>query len=310
MTNLKKQSLATLKVVLLGLLVGVGINYVSATTAWTGVPSGCTPPSCNTDAPLNVGPVNQTKAAGLAVNEFTAAGQSYFGANVGIGTQNPGAKLEIAQNSAIKLGNAYISSGANNNLAHFATNEWWNGTAWVVNGEGGLIQIQPEGIYLYHHTAASSDTSHTVLLGVQNNGGILIPANKGNGKVLTSDANGVGTWQVGAGSYNYFTSGNDTSVTPPAAGSYIVNVAGGASFTHEDAGTVRVWVGESIARSIRLYKRDSSSGGDSNSNWSFATIVNPSLTAGSNALKIDCVVLTSGTCSTYDTAWQVTKVTN
>jgi hypothetical protein len=46
---------------------------------------------------------------------------------VGLGTVQPQTKLEIAQNQAIKVGNAYLSSGGD--YAHLATNEWYDGSA-------------------------------------------------------------------------------------------------------------------------------------------------------------------------------------
>ncbi|MFC1522945.1 hypothetical protein ACFL6Y_11110, partial [Elusimicrobiota bacterium] len=44
---------------------------------------------------------------------------------VGIGVTNPTVKLDVAQNNAIKVGQAYLSSGGN--YAHLANNEWFNG---------------------------------------------------------------------------------------------------------------------------------------------------------------------------------------
>ena len=50
------------------------------------------------------------------------------GGNVGIGLVNPTTKLEIASNTAIKLGNAHFSSGGD--FVHLSNNEWFNGAAW------------------------------------------------------------------------------------------------------------------------------------------------------------------------------------
>ncbi len=55
--------------------------------------------------------------------------------NVGIGTINPTVKLDIAQNSAIRIGNAYVSRGEDPRYAYaiFASNAWYNGKGGVVS---------------------------------------------------------------------------------------------------------------------------------------------------------------------------------
>src|SRR3989344_1603398 len=63
----KKQLLDTVKIVAVGLALGVGTGYLFA---WTGAPG--TPPTCPSgspgcDAPLNVSSTGQKKAGGLAM---------------------------------------------------------------------------------------------------------------------------------------------------------------------------------------------------------------------------------------------------
>ncbi len=55
-----------LKAIILGLILASGISYAAAAGVFTG-PS-CPPPNCNTDAPVNVGNVNQAKQAGLGLS--------------------------------------------------------------------------------------------------------------------------------------------------------------------------------------------------------------------------------------------------
>jgi hypothetical protein len=94
---MKHEIIKTAKIVILGLIVGVGVNYLFA---WTG-PCGSGPTACNVAAPLNVGTTVQTKAGDLGVNAFTAALNSSFMGQVGIGTAtlNPAIKLEVLTNS-------------------------------------------------------------------------------------------------------------------------------------------------------------------------------------------------------------------
>src|SRR6185295_2468353 len=48
------------------------------------------------------------------------------GGNVGIGVPAPATQLELANNTAIKLGSAYLSSGTPSDYVHLANNEWFN----------------------------------------------------------------------------------------------------------------------------------------------------------------------------------------
>ena len=80
----------------------------------------------------------------------------YSNGNVGIGTAAPTVKLELPQNTAIKVGNAYLSSGGD--YMHLANNEWYNGSTWTTNGiAGALIQIVGQEIRFYKHDASGSN---------------------------------------------------------------------------------------------------------------------------------------------------------
>ncbi len=80
----------------------LGLMAATGVLAWTGPTVGA--PGGNASAPLNVSSTGQTKAGGLRVNSGGAAtglevisGTTLLGGNVGIGTTNPGAKLEIRE---------------------------------------------------------------------------------------------------------------------------------------------------------------------------------------------------------------------
>ncbi len=75
-----------------GLLLGAfALSAIAGT--WTAAP--CSPPGCNTSAPINVGNDYQTKSGGLAADSFTAlhgvdiTGPSVFRNSIKIGGSNP-----------------------------------------------------------------------------------------------------------------------------------------------------------------------------------------------------------------------------
>lgn len=72
---MKKTLLTNLKYIALGLVLAVGISYVSA-GVWKAAPAN--PPANNTDYPVNVSTEDQIKAGGLQVNQFTAATNAQF----------------------------------------------------------------------------------------------------------------------------------------------------------------------------------------------------------------------------------------
>jgi hypothetical protein len=84
--------LRTIKVVTLGLLITLGVNYLHA---WTGPTEA--PPSGNVPAPVNVGAALQTKTGGLWTSFLGSSGGLYVAQNLGIGSgaQIPAAKLDV-----------------------------------------------------------------------------------------------------------------------------------------------------------------------------------------------------------------------
>ena len=78
----------------------------------------------------------------------------YNDGNVGVGTSTPSTKMEIVQNNSLKLGNAYLSSGGD--YVHLANNEWYNGSSWIANAAGALIQIAGQAINFYRHDASGN----------------------------------------------------------------------------------------------------------------------------------------------------------
>ncbi|MSR73433.1 hypothetical protein EXS61_02445, partial [Candidatus Parcubacteria bacterium] len=85
------QTLSTLKIVILALVLGFGLSYAQA--VWQGPTAP--PTGNNVDAPINVGPSYQTKLGSVSINTTTSSpdpygldvfGISRFFGKVGIGT--------------------------------------------------------------------------------------------------------------------------------------------------------------------------------------------------------------------------------
>jgi hypothetical protein len=125
MKTLQKQFLQTFKIVVLGLVVGLGANYVFA-VSWT--PPAGSPPGNNTAAPINVTGSAQTKLGGLVV--ATSAGiqgstPGFIVRNgyVGIGTTEPTQKLDVD--------NGYVRGGTGLCIGNDCR------TSWPTGGGGG-----------------------------------------------------------------------------------------------------------------------------------------------------------------------------
>jgi|GEM_PF-2332035 len=93
---------------------------------------------------------------------LSSTGDAYFATafgNVGIGLDTGvTVKLEVPINTAIKVGQAYLSTG-NNPRARLATNTWYNGSAWVSTAAGVLFQLSDTGAIVYSHDGAGTLTA-------------------------------------------------------------------------------------------------------------------------------------------------------
>lgn len=128
----------------------VGMNYLNA--AWNNPTA--TPPSNNTEVPINVGGVTQKKN-GLLDSSALATDIA----------------VSVDQNGFVKVGNAFLSSGGN--FAHFANWEYYNGTNWINNDglPGALIQLAGNDTNFYTHNGSGV---HTMTMKISNNGNVGI----------------------------------------------------------------------------------------------------------------------------------------
>ncbi len=93
------------------------------------------PPAGNVPAPLNVGSSGQSKSGGLILNTGGAAyGLIVDKGNVGIGTPNPGAKLEVAGQVKITGGVPGAGKVLTSNASGLATWETISGATYSFGG--------------------------------------------------------------------------------------------------------------------------------------------------------------------------------
>lgn len=97
------------------------------------------------------------------------------GSNIGFGVAAATTRVEVAANTALKLGNAYLSSGGN--MANLAGNAWYNGSAWQIPDAGrrsALLQLGAPDIGIYQtQTAGGADWAS--VLSISAAGAVTMP---------------------------------------------------------------------------------------------------------------------------------------
>lgn len=144
--KISKQITYWLGVVAIGLVAGLGIQFVQA--GWT-EPNGA-PGAVNIASPINISTNTQNKAGGLGIGGILdVVGNTYLRGNVGIGTTTPSQKLDV--NGAIKVANT--SDSCNSSRAGAikydgSSFQGCNGNSWINFGgetQGTWCGLDPAG---------------------------------------------------------------------------------------------------------------------------------------------------------------------
>lgn len=196
----KEKFLNTVKVIALATVLAIGVQYAAAqsTTSWE--PPKNDPPEGNAYAPINDGPIGQVKSAGLTLGAdpntpstqaslIVPYGRAVIG-NPGANS-NPPSRLYVygpAQQDVViqSTGSGGGTATARLTFQTADPNGKWHIESWVnsfrlvESGQAARLTIWPGGQVEV--------------------GKIKITEGASAGKVLTSDANGVATWQVNSAS--------------------------------------------------------------------------------------------------------------
>lgn len=105
-----KNIIQSLKVIILGLILALGLSYAFAWTAPT-----ASPPGGNVSAPVNVSNVSQIKTGNMSFLSSLDSPLGYFG-KIGIGTVVPNAKLTLQNGDILLKQNVAIGTTGVNNI--------------------------------------------------------------------------------------------------------------------------------------------------------------------------------------------------
>jgi len=105
-----KNLIQSLKVIIIGLILAVGLSYAFAWTAPT-----ASPPGGNVSAPVNVGGTSQTKIGNMSFSSSLDSPLGYFG-KIGIGTISPNAKLTVVSGDILLKQNVAVGATGVNNI--------------------------------------------------------------------------------------------------------------------------------------------------------------------------------------------------
>ncbi len=137
----------TAKTIAFVIAVSLSVFVISTTVLGSWSPPPTSPPTCvpgepGCDAPLNVGPISQVKVGALGIGGVFQANSSAYLAvnsgNVGIGTANPQAKLDIV-GGEIRV----ASSGAACDASRAGAIRFSNGVFYGCNGTSWVTQTMP-----------------------------------------------------------------------------------------------------------------------------------------------------------------------
>ncbi|MFA6171254.1 MAG: shufflon system plasmid conjugative transfer pilus tip adhesin PilV [Patescibacteria group bacterium] len=214
---MKAHKLTILIIASVVITLGLSISLQSLLAAWISPKE--TAPDGNISAPLNTSSAFQQKDGGIILNHTGAAASSGLlveNGNVGIGTLAPGYRLDVV--GEIRAQNAWLRTTG--------TTGWYNetyGGGWYMFDSNWIRAFNNKNVWVDNvlgsnagltigYSGALPPSNGAIIggnvgIGTTNpgqklevNGKIKITdGNQAAGKVLTSDANGVGTWQASGG---------------------------------------------------------------------------------------------------------------
>ena len=146
--NLKE----SVKVAVIALVITLGVTYAYA--AWTGPTA--TPPNNNTNAPINVGAVDQIKNAGLGVNSLAVFGNGVFSEYMKVGTTTATCNTSI--NGALRF-----DTNSGSNCLQLCIDPNWKDVVcpqykWVYVGQESKLTHLGSCYQNIHHTITCGST--------------------------------------------------------------------------------------------------------------------------------------------------------
>jgi archaellum component FlaF (FlaF/FlaG flagellin family) len=162
---------------------------------------------------------NQNTTGSAATFTSTTQNSQFNSVGVGVAATTTAGSVYAAQNSYIRVGNAYMSSGGD--YLHLNTHAYYNGSTWVGDGTAGVLFQGTGQAFNWYKGTASTSPAYTQLMSLDANGTLLF--NSGYGSVATAygcrawvNFNGTGTIAIRA-------SGNVSSITDNGVGDYTIN---------------------------------------------------------------------------------------
>ena len=139
----------------------------------------------------------------------------FTGGNVGIGVSTPATSLEVVNNQAIKIGDAYLSSGGNgvngSNYMHLANDEYYGSGAWTQSVVGALYQQTGAVHNWYSHTASGG--GHTMQMSLSATGALTLASLTSGGLVKTNTSGVLSNALAGTDYQAPVTGGNGITVS-------------------------------------------------------------------------------------------------